>query len=156
LLVIVIQSNVFKGPFSVVDLSDQYELASPNCVAEDFGGEIVAINLDSGRYYSLRGSAFTIFSDLLAGHTPGGIRQHLASLDSDLANAINGFTHRLVLEGLIRKKDSKSVSDEPVKTMPGDLPALEAFDDMADLIKADPIHEADKDTGWPVQPRSKS
>jgi hypothetical protein len=30
-------------------------------------------------------------------------------------------------------------------------PAMEVFDDMADLIKADPIHDVDDVAGWPVR-----
>src|ERR1035438_9324549 len=73
-----ISSGLFVYPFikffnTLADImvvtSDRFELASPRCVAEDFGGEIVAINLDNGRYYSLRGFAFAVWHDLLAGHT---------------------------------------------------------------------------------------
>ena len=28
-------------------------------------------------------------------------------------------------------------------------PALEIYDDMAELILSDPIHEVDEDVGWP-------
>jgi hypothetical protein len=30
-----------------------YELSGVNIVSENFGGEIVAVNLDSGKYYSI-------------------------------------------------------------------------------------------------------
>lgn len=30
-----------------------------------------------------------------------------------------------------------------------DLPQLEIFEDLADLVWADPIHDVDEDTGWP-------
>lgn len=46
-----------------------YELAVPECSAEEFDGEIVAINLDSGIYFSLKAPASWVFSDLCQGHS---------------------------------------------------------------------------------------
>ena len=49
------------------------EIATPRCVADDFAGEIVALNLDTGFYFSLRGLAAAVWRDLAAHNSVGEI-----------------------------------------------------------------------------------
>lgn len=135
---------------------DRYELAAPDCVADDFGGEIVAINLKNGRYFSLRGLAFAVWQDLVAGHSPRTIRDSLASIDVSLADATAIFVADLERHGLIRPSAHATVTSQPMLSVPLAQqgvapPAVEVFDDMVDLITADPIHEVDEQSGWPVR-----
>jgi hypothetical protein len=134
----------------------QFEPDSPNVLAEDFGGEIVAIHLASGRYYSLRGLAQTIWTDLGAGHTAKAIEQGVASANAELGAATAAFIVRLQAEGLIRARATTADATAPLTSLAAAQagaarPELESFDDMADLIKADPIHEVDEAFGWPVR-----
>ncbi len=133
---------------------DRYELAAPNCVADDFGGEIVAINLESGRYFSLRGFAYAVWQDLIMGHSPRTIHDSLASIDASLANDTAIFVTDLERHGLIRPSVHAAVTGQPTMSAPLAQegitpPAVEVFDDMVDLITADPIHEVDEQSGWP-------
>lgn len=134
----------------------QFEPDSPNVIAEDFGGEIVAIHLESGRYYSLRGLAQAVWSDLGAGHAAGAIEQGVATVNAELGPATAAFIAKLQAEGLIRARTIAADATAPLKSAAAAeagaaKPELESFDDMADLIKADPIHEVDEAFGWPVR-----
>ncbi len=135
---------------------DRYELAAPGCVADDFSGEIIAINLESGRYFSLRGIAYTVWQDLIAGYSPRTIRDSLTSIDVTLADATAAFVADLERHGLIRPSVHATVIDRPMMSVPlaqegVALPVVEVFDDMVDLITADPIHEVDEQSGWPIR-----
>lgn len=137
-------------------LSERYELAAPSCVADDFGGEIVAINFNDGLYFSLRGMAYAVWQDLIAGHSPQRIIEALATVDATLATATAAFIADLERRGLIRASAVPAVTDVPALSVPlaqqaAEPPVLEAFNDMADLIGTDPIHEADEQLGWPVR-----
>ena len=133
-----------------------FEMASPEVIAEDFGGEIVAIHLESGRYYSLRGLAGAIWKDMNAGYALETISDALAKTDEALATASRSFVEELKAENLVRPR---SAADTPVALPMSvtavradtEMPRLEAFDDMSDLIKADPIHEVNEGLGWPVR-----
>jgi hypothetical protein len=141
----------------VIPLSSaRYELAAPQCVADDFGGEIVAINLQDGLYFSLRELAYAVWQDLVAGLSPEAIVDCLAGIDADLAEPTAAFIADLEQRGLIRQ--STGVAATSVTATSATLaragakpPMVEVFDDMVDLFEADPIHDADEATGWPVR-----
>ena len=43
------------------------EIARPECAAEVLDDEVVALNVESGIYFSMRGLAATLWQDLAAG-----------------------------------------------------------------------------------------
>ena len=136
--------------------SDRFEIAAPSCVAEVFGSEVVAINFDNGCYYSLRGLACAVWQDVLAGHSSSAICERLALIDNSIAVATAAFITDLERHGLIRRSDSGTAPARPIGCI-SDLqngsapPVIEIFNDMADLITADPTHEVDNESGWPVR-----
>jgi hypothetical protein len=132
------------------------ELAAPDCVAEDFGGEIVAINLDSGLYFSVRGLAAAVWSDLAAGHSVDSVCRAVGNVDKGLGEATRLFVDQVLSAGLMRAAAgpvaaSKAMQSEDAARAAAGPPVLEQFDDMMDLLKADPIHEVDEQLGWPVR-----
>jgi len=130
-------------------------IASPTCVAEDFDGEIVALNLDTGLYFSLPGLAGAIWRDLNAGHLPESIVNELAAANEVLGNDALRFISSLVSHGLLRENvEPKSGLPEPeyralVECGNFDL-TFTAHDDLKDLVMTDPIHDTDEAAGWPV------
>ncbi|TGP21956.1 PqqD family protein [Mesorhizobium sp. M1D.F.Ca.ET.184.01.1.1] len=130
------------------------EQALPQCSADDFDGEIVAINLDTGIYYSIKDSAALIWHDLADGHSVESLLG-LVQARPDLHEAVEGFVNELVKTGLMRPAEG-SVAPAPPRiaavaaTMPA--PVLEPFGDMQDLLLLDPVHEVDEDIGWPKAP----
>ena len=136
--------------------SGRYELAAPGCVADDFGGEIVAINLNDGLYFSLRGLAHAVWQDLLAGLSPRAILDGLSTIDRSLADNTAIFIADLEGRGLIRPSTIEETTEVPSSSAAlarqgTEPPAIEVFDDMAELMKADPIHDVNEELGWPVR-----
>lgn len=131
-------------------------VASPPCVADNFAGEIVALNLDTGYYFSLPGLAGAIWRDLAAGHSTQDIVAELAALNPQLGFDANEFINKLVEHGLMRE-----TSMPPGPTSAPEYRTMVAagvrefvfapYDDMKDLVMTDPIHEVDEEAGWPVR-----
>ena len=126
-------------------------------IAEDFDGEMVILNLDDGRYFSLRGAGSSVWkASSTAGAAPQSIvdmrRSHRPALvDSTLQfvqflsdlQLIRAVGNQATASGM-QAVDWSSVGD-------GDQPAIEVFEDLAEMIMADPIHDVDAETGWPIR-----
>jgi len=137
---------------------------NPRLLHETIEGEVMVIDLTTGSYYSLRGSAADVWE--LIGQTPGATRESLvAALASkhtialtEVDASVSGFVDRLLQEGLL--VTSVHASPTPVLVHSGangasgqafDPPVLEKYTDMQDLVLLDPVHEVDQ-TGWPRRP----
>ncbi|MCW5715885.1 MAG: PqqD family protein [Bauldia sp.] len=132
----------------------QLEAAGPDIVAEDFGGEIVVLNLANGRYFSLPGISAGLWRDLAEGCTPASLMELAAAAGpAALTEAVESIVAGLVAEGLLRPRTVPVANPAPKVVFAGTeaLPVLESYDDMADLILADPIHDVDENIGWPVK-----
>lgn len=139
----------------------QYEVAAPEVVAEDFGGEIVVLNLGNGKYFSLAGLAANLWRDLEAGYIPQSLFDHIHEACSAQVAGMQQFMEALIREQLVRPRTTNTNAPEAVSAtvllaMSPDavFPLLEMYDDMAELILSDPIHDVDEEMGWPVKPRS--
>jgi hypothetical protein len=129
-----------------------FEVAQPYCAAEDMGDEIVALNVDTGIYFSMRGLAAFLWRDLDAGHSLEDLFGHVRdAVGSDTGAKV--FTDQVVHYGLMRETarapvgTSPKIADALLKDR-GEI-VLEVFDDMKDLILSDPIHDVDEAAGWP-------
>ena len=82
------------------------ELDSPRVIAEVIDDEVVAINLETGSYYSLRGSAAAIWSLLLQGRTVADVASRLGFRYEAEPDAIRiqaeRFVTELLAESLLR------------------------------------------------------
>lgn len=139
--------------------NQQFQVNASHVVYEVFNDEILAINLDKGTYYSLRGSGSQIWSMMLAGATSATITKAFSGAHgadpTEVENEVERFLAQLVDHELI----APSTAPRPEVTGPA-LPAsggqafqpplVEIFTDMQDLLLLDPVHEAD-DAGWPVK-----
>ncbi len=136
-----------------MDLAHRYEICSPGVIAENFDGDIVILNLEDGRYFSLRGAGPNIWNTLIAGATPQAILADAEQHRPALAEATKTFLCRMFDLQLIRPAgeaaSSATVDWSTVKD--ADQPEIEVFDDLAELIMADPIHDVDAEVGWPLR-----
>ncbi len=141
---------------SIPPEADQLEIAAPDCVAEDFDGEIVVVNLNSGHYFSIQGLGAAVWRDLVAGHRVSTVRAGLTGFSTDLVQPVAHFIATLVDNQLLRPAQNVAPPPGP----PGCFAAaqagattlsLEAYDDMKDLLLTDPIHDVDPEVGWPVR-----
>lgn len=134
-----------------------YRIHEPNVVAENFGDEIVAVNLDTGVYYSMRGSAATIWKLLADGHAVDRIAAALAAVHDDTATTIPGdvtaFLATLAEAQLVVATEAPLVA--PALSLPASErrpytpPTIDMHSDMQDILLLDPVHDVDE-AGWPL------
>jgi hypothetical protein len=123
--------------------------SSDRVVSETIDGEVVAIDLESGRYYSLEGPAARAWEAIQAGRDVEGIVAAAAAeagVEADEATAdVAAFLAELEAEGLLLGGNG----DGQPAPGPGHVSlVLHRYTDMQDLIVLDPIHDVDE-TGWP-------
>jgi Coenzyme PQQ synthesis protein D (PqqD) len=132
----------------------EYFRPKPSVVHENFDDETVIVNLETGCYFSLRGSADTIWA--LAAH--GQSRSQIVSRICDaytgdsaaIAEETAAFLDTLVGESLLEHADRGPMpGDVAVEGGPYVTPALQKYTDMEELLQLDPIHEVDN-MGWPT------
>ena len=132
----------------------QLSIASPPCVAEDFDGEVIVLNLDTGLYFSLPGLPGAIWRDINSGVPPEKILNDLSQADASLGRDAKKLIDSLVHHGLLRVvgETQNAPSHPEYVPMVGkgicDL-TFTAHDDMKDLVMTDPIHDVDEAVGWP-------
>jgi hypothetical protein len=140
-----------------------YLAVSPNVLHETIDGEVIVIDLGTGSYYSLRGSAADVWQ--LAHQFPGITEAELihafASTDESVRPAIEASVPSLI--GQLRDEGLFiASSDTPVLRASSPLngngvprtfsrPLVEKYTDMQDLVLLDPVHEVGK-AGWPAPP----
>lgn len=124
-----------------------YGIASSDIYCEQFGNDLVVLNLGTGEYFGFNDTASLIWKGLIG---------HQASLENLCAagfsqETLNTCVARLEELGLIRP------GNHPARAVPADLhpeatlaePKVELYDDLASLILADPIHDVEDEAGWP-------
>jgi hypothetical protein len=137
-----------------------FRLNEPRVVADTIDGEVLAIDMATGAYVSLRDWSTFVWSHLLGGATVDGAQQALSQHVGDAPDdAVAVFADRLHTEGLIVPSDPVASGDAQAHVVAIDVPtapwsglAVESFTDMADLILLDPVHDVDADKGWPAPP----
>lgn len=131
-----------------------FELYGANIVSELFEGEVVAVNLDSGNYYSIRHTGAYVWNALITQHSSEQIIKILSQTyqnhATNIADDINPFVEALQKEGLIKITQIANAQTELAAPI-GDYisPTLEAFNDMQEILLLDPVHDVDE-SGWPV------
>jgi len=128
------------------------EVARPECAAEVLDDEVVALNVESGIYFSIRGLAAGLWKDLAAGH-PVETLTECARVHGAADGAVTDFAAQLTQHGLMRAGTAQPAAGEPatrelLRTGTHEI-VFEVFEDMQDLILSDPIHDVDESKGWP-------
>ena len=113
--------------------------------AEEFDGETVVINFETGRYFSLGGGATWIWDQFAAG---AGVADLAAHAPADAALEIAEAVGTLAAEGLLiaTQHAPGPIADAPTPWTP---PRIEVFSDLAELVALDPVHEVNAMLGWP-------
>lgn len=138
-------------------MGERFRINAENVVHETVDGELIAIDLANGSYYSLSGSGPAIWELLVRGASEAGIREALETR----FEATSGSVEPAVAELLARLRESELiVADEgepgTVETdeqnggrEPFVPPVFERYTDMEDYFLLDPIHEVNPAAGWP-------
>lgn len=121
---------------------------------ERLDGDVIAVNLESGTYFSMSGTGADVWTAASSGLAP---ETWLAALDDAYRmecprDDISGFLTACLDHALLVS------SENPVDgllVLPGDLsrtawtvPRLEVFEDLRDLLLVDPVHDTST-FGWP-------
>ncbi len=137
---------------------ERFRINSPSIVNETIDGEVVMINLDTGSYYSADKAGAVIWTWINEGRSVGEILSLLGerydSAPAEIASATHAFIQSLAAESLIVPTAQTPAARAPMPTpsrSPFVAPTLEKYDDMKDLLLADPIHDVDA-SGWPHRP----
>lgn len=136
-----------------------YRIAGPNIVHQLVDGEVVAINMNSGVYYSLQGSAAVVWSAVERGAGADGIVAELSARYTgpvlEIRSAVEAFLAELAGESLIAPGAGAAVGSAPASPPSSAKPAfqaprLEKFSDMSQMLLLDPVHDVDQQAGWPA------
>jgi hypothetical protein len=117
-------------------------------VSDQFDGEVVVVNLESGAYYSLRETAQEIWSLLENNITRSGVFNSFSNLTDIEKLEVESYLDFLLSEGLIEENETEVGEGSSSQLIFVGL-TISKFDDMSNLIMIDPIHEADEEKGWP-------
>jgi Coenzyme PQQ synthesis protein D (PqqD) len=144
-------------------MSDKsFRVNAPQVIHESIEGEVIIINLETGNYYSVKGSAAHAWDVIQASSatTTSTVVDALApAYDAprdELAHAIGGFVGQLLEEGLLAESAGPAVAPPDRSALDNgggrvfEAPRLEKYTDMQDLVLLDPVHQVDEQ-GWPQQ-----
>jgi len=141
--------------------SDQVWIVnSPTAVGELMDGELVAMNLRAGNYFSSTGVGSFIWRCIEMGCSTDAIAEAVRGAynvsASDVTPDVDAFLGELQGYGLIRA-DHRASARPPAAggstAAPYERPMLSVYTDMQDLLLLDPIHDVGND-GWPTRPAS--
>jgi Coenzyme PQQ synthesis protein D (PqqD) len=135
-----------------------YVVDANRVVHETIDGETILLDLESGAYYSLRGSGPEIWALLAAGATVSDVAAAMSERypreAAEAAGAVHELADRLSADGLIEPgaPAHQDPSEPPVPPPSGAFaaPLLERYTDMEYFLTLDPVHQVDGTAGWPV------
>jgi hypothetical protein len=122
---------------------------------ERLDGEVVIISFETGKYFSSNGTAADLLYLIENGVPQNKWEEILAKSFTNFelkSNEIEEFLNQIIEEKivLLGATPSKKFTELPPDYSRGEwnTPKLQIFDDLADLLLIDPIHETSVE-GWP-------
>ncbi|HXH98506.1 MAG TPA: PqqD family protein [Gaiellaceae bacterium] len=137
-----------------------YRINSPQVISETVADETIIVNLATGHYFNLQGTAVEIWDALERGEEVDGIVRSLGeryeAANGEIPEAVDGLVRELVENDLIVPEENRDAVVVPAVASPDGAggrrpfvaPTLTTFTDMQDIILLDPVHEVDA-RGWP-------
>lgn len=127
------------------DLSSSLLVRHPQVVHDFFPDEVVILDLDSGCYFSARGSSCQVWQWIVDGLSLGQMQAMVRNEDRE---SLTNFVAQLVAENLILEGPVAAHRETPSALIALVDLKLEKSNDMQELLMLDPIHDVDE-TGWP-------
>lgn len=133
-------------------LISRYAVAGRGVVSEAFDGDVVVLDLDSGRYFSFTDSGCALWEGLVEGIAPEALLPDGAIYTND---EVQNFLRELVDYRLLVAVDEPAIAAVSAAiaeklSRAKEKPAITVFDDLADLFLVDPIHDVQEEAGWPA------
>lgn len=151
-------------------LQTLYSAQTHGVMSEDFGDEIILVNLARGHYYSLRNTAAHVWRQVQTPASATVLSQSLATTfavaPDEARQALTPFFEQLKVEKLLVEALGKPLDAAVRPQTPPDYasadcasadrlafapPVLDVFTDMQEVLRLDPIHDVDAEQGWPVK-----
>ena len=134
-----------------------YELNVPDVMAEDFDADLVLLNLRSGEYFNIIGGGQAFLNKVLEGVCPTALSTEIGTLNAQAGADSQSFFENLQKHNLVRPVAgatalaAEAAHAEAVLASGAAFP-FECYDDLSDLLAADPIHDVAPEAGWPIMP----
>ncbi len=126
-----------------------------HAVSETVADECIIINLENGNYHRTLGPASTLWEQLKQPVNFQDWLTHAQGISPDLSKeTLAQFAIELLDHGLLAVEPDAAAQIRALVTSERPLERtlrLETYDDMADLLLLDPIHEV-SEQGWPHRP----
>ena len=132
-------------------IAQTYQVNGEDIVFEEFDGDLVILNLLTGQYFGMNPVAAKIWTALVQS-TPGD------QIEAAHTNpeAVRRYVQYLGELRLIKPADAPGVdlsdADKAAIAALTEVPKIDVFGDLSDLLIADPIHDVDEGAGWPKRP----
>jgi hypothetical protein len=121
-------------------------------------GETVLIDTEKGYLFLFTGIGPQIWQRLGSGISPEALVHEVGSRYGESAAApTRTFLESLEAAEMLRMDSPFDGAPAPDLPWPSEFvaPALEQYDQIADIISMDPIHEVDSSKGWPYRSEEK-
>lgn len=138
-----------------------YHVNTSRVMHETIDDETIIVDLTTGTYFSLRGTAAAIWGQLADGgiaaeELEGVVRARYEAPEGEIETTLRDFLGELEKEQLVVVSANGNGATAPALPAAGEReqfapPRLERYTDMQDIILLDPVHEVDP-RGWPHAP----
>lgn len=136
----------------------------PQVISETVGGETIIVNLASGHYFNLQGTAVDVWEGITEAESTEQIVARLTSRyaagEGEIEDAVAGLLAELQAAELVVPDGDGDAAPVTVEVLrdgknlpPFSAPTVAQYTDMQDIILLDPVHEVDPQ-GWPQAPAS--
>lgn len=141
-----------------MNLKNRFCVFDRNIISDLFGDEVVLVNLESGIYYSLRGSSAQVWIRIQNNYSLQELNEELSELYQigleELSDEVMKFVQNLMSQSLIKIADTSERNQITLNPNMPKLdftsPELEVFSDMQEILLLDPVHDVNKE-GWPIR-----
>jgi hypothetical protein len=139
-------------------LDKMYKINDDKVISETLEGETIIINLDTGNYYSTNITAAIIWNQIQSDNSIQKILQYFINHYDEnkdiIEKSITEIIDLLLKDNLILESESNISENATEKTddiskEPFITPKIEKYEDMKEMLLADPVHDVDKNDGWP-------
>jgi len=137
--------------------STQLEINSSGISCERLDGEMVIISFETGKYFNANSTAadilFLIENRINQSLWKDILLSHFNDFNIEESN-IHKFLTKLILEKIVQETGESVFENvslpEDYQREEWKAPTLLVFEDLADLLLIDPIHDTSLD-GWPIK-----
>ncbi len=119
-------------------------------------GQAIVINFTTGMYYGTSSLGSAALDALLNGASVDAVLTAIKALDGCPANIeedLNSFINALLEKEVIVASEGTAeapVSIDAAALTDGFTLSVDEFNEVQDLILADPVHDVDVEQGWPI------